>query len=117
MTSQLFTNYPEIHDLIDDDIEDGSRKQRLALERQQFMIDIGKYLGMGLGKLTSADLTELRALILTVIDDGDPKRSANVGCTVEWDFYGSPEWDADDQRQRFCDVICAEIKRRATSKK
>jgi hypothetical protein len=54
---------------------------------------------------TTQDLALIRATILRVIDGGDPKRSANVGCVIPWDFYGSPEWDANEQRLRFVDRI------------
>lgn len=59
-----------------------------------------------LGALNAHGLAGLRAIILTVIDDGDPKRKDGHGrfCN-RWQLDDPNEEIANEQRLRFCDAI------------
>lgn len=70
----------------------------------------------GLGKLTANDLAKLHAILLTVIDDGDP--NDNVDRQHRWRLYEGVNSDstvitsedgANDQRLRFCAAVRSAI--------
>lgn len=63
-----------------------------------------------LGALDAHGLAALRAIILTVIDDGDPQDGSPEPI---WVLYNDDEVFVNEQRLRFCDAIQQAIVERA----
>ena len=63
----------------------------------------------GLGKLNAGDLAELRAIVLRVIDDGDPHRPEGGNGWQMYEDEDVSEDYADSQRLDFCDAIQAAV--------
>lgn len=108
----------------DDGFDDGSRKDARARERQRLQVDLERHVlsePRGLARLDAHGLAQLRAIVLRVVDDGDPATG------IRWQFEASDftndpldddlaeyEAKANAQRLDFCDAITAEIVRRTT---
>jgi hypothetical protein len=59
---------------------------------------------------TVQDLAMIRATVLRVIDDGNPKHP-DIKCVrkKEWYLWSYQEETANQERLEFCDAICAKI--------